>query len=153
MQSNRYGDNNRYDQYRPGYGNYDRNDNRQNYQDYRGNGYDNRDPMYYNSMKGGQYGGGSNNGMGSTESSYGSGIGGVSYAPGSGTPGYGSGSGSLSYGSGSSGTNYAPGSGSYGNRDGGYESNYYDSKFNAKFLFSLSHTHSLHGCVCVRVKR
>lgn len=118
MQSNRYGDNNRYDQYRPGYGNYDRNDNnRQNSQDYRGNGYDNRDPMYYNSMKGGHYGGGSNYGMGSTGSSYGSGSGGGNYAPGSGTPGY------------------VSGGGSYSNRDSGYESNYYDGKFNADAIF------------------
>lgn len=128
MQPNRYGDNNRYDQYRPGYATYDRNDNRQNY---RGNGYDNRDPMYYNSMRGGQYGGGSNYGMGNTGSSYSSGSAGGNYAPGSG--------GSQSYGSGNSGTNYAPGSGSYTNRDGGgYESNYYDGMFNAHAIFRYS---------------
>lgn len=90
QQPNRYGDNNRYDQsYRPGAGGagavgasggYDRTDNRQNYQDYRGNGYDNRDPMYYNSMRGGaggagasaagQYGAGSQSGYGNRDAGY-----------------------------------------------------------------------------------
>lgn len=65
---------NRYD-YRPGSvgsggsggsGGYDRNDYRQNYQDYRGNGYDNRDPMYFNAMRGG----GNNRGYANRESSY-----------------------------------------------------------------------------------
>lgn len=47
----------------------DRNDYRQPSQDYRGNGYDNRDPIYYQQMKGSFYGnrgdaGGSGNGYG-----------------------------------------------------------------------------------------
>lgn len=62
-----YPQSNRYDVGRPGAaaGGYDRNDYRQNYQaDYRGNGYDNRDPMYYNAMRGG------NRGYGNRENSY-----------------------------------------------------------------------------------
>lgn len=62
-----YPQSNRYDVGRPGGGaggGYERNDYRQNYQDYRGNGYDNRDPMYYNAMRGG------NRGYGNRENSY-----------------------------------------------------------------------------------
>ncbi|XP_031633692.1 stress protein DDR48-like isoform X2 [Contarinia nasturtii] len=78
---NRYPQQNRYDYSRPGAmpgaggsgvsggsGGYDRNDYRQNYQDYRGNGYDNRDPAYY-SMKGNNRGGYGNR-DGSYESYY-----------------------------------------------------------------------------------
>lgn len=59
----RYNQQNRYD-YRPVSGGYDRNEYRQNYQDYRGNGYDNRDPMYFTAMKGG------NRGYGNRENPY-----------------------------------------------------------------------------------
>lgn len=54
----RYYQQNRYE-YRPGAGagagGYDQNEYRQNYQEYRGNGYDNRSPMYF--MKNGNRGG------------------------------------------------------------------------------------------------
>lgn len=57
--------------YRPG-GGYDRNDYRQNYQDYRGNGYDNRDPAYFNAMRmnGGAGASGGNRGYGNRDGSY-----------------------------------------------------------------------------------
>lgn len=59
---NRYQD--RYDTRRPGSGYYDRSDYNQN--EYRGNGYDNRDPIYFNSIRGGgTTGGSSGTGVGS----------------------------------------------------------------------------------------
>lgn len=81
QQQNRFGESgNRNDQYRPGYNSYDRTDNRQNDQDYRGNGYDNRDPMYYNSNRGTGYSGGSSGvgagGYNNRDSGYESGSGG-----------------------------------------------------------------------------
>lgn len=49
----RYYQPNRYENRPGGAGQgYERNDYSQNYQDYRGNGYDNRDPAYFNSMRG-----------------------------------------------------------------------------------------------------
>lgn len=61
---------------RPSSGYYDRTDNYQNSQnDYRGNGYDNRDPMYFNSIRGGSSTGGS---------SAGGGVGGVGVGVGAG---------------------------------------------------------------------
>lgn len=60
-------------EYRPASGGYDRNDYRQNYQDYRGNGYDNRDPAYFNAMRGSGAvgsGGGGNRGYANRDGSY-----------------------------------------------------------------------------------
>lgn len=55
--------------YRPGAAGYDRNDYRQNFQDYRGNGYDNRDPAYFNAMRGSGASGG-NRGYTNRDGSY-----------------------------------------------------------------------------------
>lgn len=59
---NRPEDRDRYPSQRPAHGAYDRSGNDYYQNDYRGNGYDNRDPAYFNAMRGGGaagYGGGS----------------------------------------------------------------------------------------------
>lgn len=88
---------NRYERPAP----YERNDYRQNYQDYRGNGYDNRDPMYYQQMKGGSYGNRGDSGAGGA-GGYGAG----------GAGGYGAG-GAGGYGAGGAGGYDAGGAGGY----------------------------------------